>query len=204
MGGFAKTMYNIFLGWLRSATAWIWQSADSGEQLISEASGSWLKWVTENWLPLVIVLCAVCLLIDLIVYIVRWQPYRVWLRFLRVITGREKKADHEEESDTGSQWVYADGTTVSQADIQEHPVWQEATARQRAVRTEDDRLAAPVRPVKRVMPARVRKAADGTEQYILPTEQDGARSYHQPYYPPQWQTGSQKTTDPHDQLGGNQ
>lgn len=200
MGGFAKTMYNALLGWLRGITAWVWQSAGDGEQLVSEASGSWLRWLADNWLPLVIILCAAGVLIDVIVYIIRWQPYRVWLRFLRALTGKDKPSEQEAAADTGSQWVYADGTTVSQTEIRGGAAW-DVTARHGAA---DDRLAAPVRPVKRVMPARVRKAPDGSEQYILPTEQDGARSYHQPVYPPQWHGAAQHPSDSHDHRGGNQ
>ena len=61
-------------------------------------------------------------------------------------------------------------------------------------------LKAPVRPARRVIPARRRRAADGSEEYLLPDLGGEQQAYHQPYYPPQWHTGEQKTLDEGDNV----
>ena len=103
MGNFASTLFSSLLGWLRGAAAWLWSF------LTQQDSGGFIVWVADNWLPLVILLCAACMVIDFIVYMVRWQPYKVWASFFRRVTGRDR-----DEEDTGRirrRWIHADGST---------------------------------------------------------------------------------------------
>lgn len=170
MGQFANTMFSMLLGWVQTAVAWLWG-------LVTNADVSaWFRWLLDNWLPLTLILCGAGLLIDFIVYLIRWQPYRVWKRFLRRASGKSGDPQTEEE-DAALQfqrkWAYADGTT-SMEDLR-HPRQMEQPM------AGSERLELPIRPVRRV--AR-----------HVPQEQ----AYYQPVYPPQWQN---KTKD--DQ-GGNE
>ncbi len=187
MGNFANTLFSVLLGWVQGAAAWLWQL------MSSDGAGGFMGWVLDNWLLLVILLCAAGLMIDLVIYLLRWQPYRVWRSFWQQLDEEdEEEGLPEQPADTGEirQWVYADGTTAMETgpapEIAPAPVQQELP---------DMQLKTPVRPARRVIPARRRRAADGSEEYLLPDLGGVKQAYHQPYYPPQWHTGEQKTTN---------
>lgn len=75
MGSFANTVFSVLLGWLQSAIAWLWGVLASGSM------GGLLGWMISHWLPLTLLLCLVGMAVDFVVYLLRWQPYRVWRRF---------------------------------------------------------------------------------------------------------------------------
>jgi hypothetical protein len=132
----------------------------------------------DNWLLLVILLCLGGVLVDLVVYLLRWQPYRVWRSFLRRIRGLDRDDWTDEEEGPRRRLIYADGTVEDVTELPVEP--QEPTPVQ----------PAPVRPVRRLTPAR-RVIPDGSGEYIIPPFSDGGDAYHQPYYPPQWRPGDQ-------------
>lgn len=163
MGQFAGTLFSMLLGWVQTAAAWIWgliTNADSSE---------WLRWLGDNWLPLTLALCIGGVVVDFIVYLIRWQPYRMWGRFLR------RKEETEEENSPEPmapvyqrKWIYADGSTeVEDVRVPQPEAFQE-----------EEQLAAPIRPVRRM----ARRTSP-------------EQSYNQPVYPPQWR---------HDQQGENE
>ena len=158
MGPFANAMFNILLGWVQTAASWLWG-------LVTNADVSaWLHWLLENWLPLTILLCVAGGLIDFVVYLVRWQPYRVWRRFLH-------RQQEEVPEDSAPQplfrrkWVYADGST--EVEHVHYPAKEQDGLQQ-------DQLDAPIRPVRRSL----RQASQ-------------EEAYHQPVYPPQWRNNIQ-------------
>lgn len=156
MGQFAGTLFSLLLGWVQTAVSWLWSLATNADV------HAWLRWLLDNWLAVVVLLCIGGVLVDFLVYLIRWQPYRVWRSFLRRLSGKEA----ETAGDTGDQpllqrkWVFADGSTEVEEiyrDDSQH-LQQEA------------HLNAPIRPVRRVM-----------RSDLL------GQAYHQPVYPPQWQ-----------------
>lgn len=163
MGQFANTLFRVLLGWVQTAVSWLWNLTTNADV------SSWFRWVLHNWLPLTLILCGAGLLVDFLVYLLRWQPYRVWRRFLRRMNGKddEPQCGEDAQQQFQRQWVYADGTT-SIVDLRN-------TAQQEYPGIGSDHLELPIRPVRRV--AR-----------HLPREQ----AYYQPVYPPQWQN---KTMD---------
>lgn len=105
MGDFANTLFSVLLGWIRTAAEWLWSITGS------QNNGGMVGWIGENWLTLIIIVCAAGMLMDFFVHMLRWKPYKVWASFFRRITGRSGK---DEPSDSGRlrrQWMYADGTT---------------------------------------------------------------------------------------------
>ena len=88
MGSFASSAFSLMLAWVRSAAAWLWQLA-SGE----EASGLF-RWIGAHWKGLALALCVVGLVVDWVVYLIRWRPQRVWQSFFRRLrpAGRERAA----------------------------------------------------------------------------------------------------------------
>jgi len=120
MGSFANSVFSVLLGWIRAAVNQLWRMLDSDE------GGGMLAWIGENWLTLTVVLCAVGLIVDGVVYVLRWRPFQVWASFFRRLRGEGVEADEwtppapaeemQPESvpaptqTTGPVWVYPDGT----------------------------------------------------------------------------------------------
>ncbi len=153
MGQFANTLFSALLGWVQSAAAEVWN-------LVTNADVSlWLRWLLDNWLPLTLMLCVGGVVVDFIVYLIRWQPYRMWGRTLHRLKSKDDAdAALLEQAVPSRRWLHADGS-VTEEDVRE-PLQAEP----------EETLAAPIRPVRRV----ARRTS--VEQ-----------AYHQPYYPPQWQ-----------------
>ena len=157
MGLFANTLFSVLLGWVQTAASWLWN-------LVTNADvHAWLRWVLDNWLVLVILLCLGGIAVDFIVYLFRWQPYRVWANSLQRRKERKEPVPQEEEHQPILQrkWLYADGTTQ----VEDIPMPQQVQVQQPS-----ERLTAPIRPVRRVV-----------------RQESAERAYHQPVYPPQWQ-----------------
>lgn len=72
---YADTLITIMLGWIRAFTDWIWRllSADGGS-----SGRSFLGWFSHNWVKLVVVMIAVGIIVDWLVWLVRWRPYWLW------------------------------------------------------------------------------------------------------------------------------
>lgn len=176
MGNFANTLFSALLGWVQSALAWVWGLFGSG------GADGLMGWLLDNWLALTVVLCAAGVLIDLIMYLIRWQPYRVWRSFWHRGAGEAQ----EEGAQEPLQWLYADGNLVTQEPPQapEVPQAQPELA-----------LEAPLRAPQRVIPARNRRTQQPPEGYVLPSGDVVQAAYHQPYYPPQWNTGEMEKTN---------
>ena len=75
MGSFINALFNFLLGWIRGTAQWLWN------MVTSDSHGGLLGWAMRNWLPLVILLCIFGVVMDFLVYLIRWQPYRVWGNF---------------------------------------------------------------------------------------------------------------------------
>ena len=153
MGQFANMLFSVLLGWVQSAAAEVWS-------LVTNADVSlWLRWLLDNWLPLTLWLCVGGVVIDFVVYLVRWQPYRMWKRYLHRLRRKdEEDATPQEQAVPSRRWLHADGSVT------------EEEVRPPILDAQEETLEAPIRPIRRV--AR-RTSAE--------------QSYHQPYYPPQWQ-----------------
>lgn len=149
----------MLLGWVQTAAAWLWGLITNAE------TSAWLRWLVDNWLPLTLILCIGGLAVDFVVYLIRWQPYRMWGRFLR---RREPEAEENPREIAAPvyqrKWIYADGST----EVEDVRVPQPETA------PAEEQLDAPIRPVRRI----ARRASP-------------EQSYHQPVYPPQWRRDQQ-------------
>lgn len=121
MGSFANALYMGLLGWTRMMTYSVW-SAFSQEQ------GTGLfGWIGEHWILLAAVLCGIGLAADLIVYLIRWRPYRVWTSFFRKILHGRKQGTEEalpEESGSSEAPEYSSAfqeETFSDPEIRQEP-----------------------------------------------------------------------------------
>ena len=79
MGSFANTVFSLLLGWLQAVTSMIWSA------LTAKNSETFLQFIGNNWIIIAVILCFVGLIADFIVYIFRWEPYKVWRSFWKKI-----------------------------------------------------------------------------------------------------------------------
>lgn len=87
MGTLANSFFQTLVGWIRTLAAEIWTTASSPQ------TTTILSWIGRNWKPLAVLLCAVGLVVDLLVYLFRWQPFRVWRSFFRRLRNRRERVD---------------------------------------------------------------------------------------------------------------
>ena len=72
MGTLANSLFQTLLGWIRALAVEIWNTfSGSGETTL-------IRWLGDHWKFLAAALCAAGLIIDPLIYLFRWQPYRVW------------------------------------------------------------------------------------------------------------------------------
>ena len=77
--GYANAIVNAMLGWLKGLASWVLR-------LFNLSGGfSPLKFLADNWLKLLIVLLVLGVVLDLLVWLIRWRPHWVWFRKKRVI-----------------------------------------------------------------------------------------------------------------------
>ena len=81
---YSAAVVNALLGWLKGLASWVLKLFDLA------GSGSPLRWLSDNWLKLLIVLILLGLAIDFTVWMFRWRPYWVWFKKKRIIVNDEK------------------------------------------------------------------------------------------------------------------
>lgn len=72
MGSFANSVFNVLLGWIRGLVDGLWNL------IRSEEAADSLRWVGEHWLVLAVILAAGGILLDYLIWLIRWRPYYVW------------------------------------------------------------------------------------------------------------------------------
>jgi len=98
MGNIANAVFQTLLGWIRTLAAEVWHTATTDSRTI-------LEWISRNWIGAALILCAIGLAADLVVYLFRWQPYRVWRSFFFRIKYPENETDAPDESEEESRML---------------------------------------------------------------------------------------------------
>lgn len=91
MGSFANALFNGLFGWVQSAVRSLWNI------FTGDPKHSFLAWVGDHWILLAVLLCAAGLICDLGVYLLRWQPFRVWRSYWERKRGRKEEPEEEAE-----------------------------------------------------------------------------------------------------------
>ena len=68
------------LSWMRWITGWFWNIINSGE-----SGGGFLRWFSDHWLGLALFLIIAGVIIDWLIWMIRWRPYWLWLRKRQII-----------------------------------------------------------------------------------------------------------------------
>ena len=68
------------LSWMRWLTSWFWSITNS-----TGNTGGFLGWFGENWKSLAVTLIIAGVIIDWIIWMIRWRPYWIWTRKRQII-----------------------------------------------------------------------------------------------------------------------
>ena len=88
---FTQSLVEILLSWMQLLTSWVWNFFQA------DKAGGFLNWFANNWMHIALVLIIVGLIVDWLIWMIRWRPYWLWLRKRQIIyeeveTPRSKKA----------------------------------------------------------------------------------------------------------------
>ena len=88
MGTLADSLFNVLMSWVRALVNSIWALFTTDHMTLLEFLG-------KNWVMLVVIMLAAGLVMDWLVWLVRWKPYHLWARrvrrFLHLRKRRKKK-----------------------------------------------------------------------------------------------------------------
>ena len=97
--GFTNAIVNAMLGWLKGLATWVLRLFNLS------GGGSPLKFLANNWLKLLIICLIIGVVMDFLVWILRWRPYWVWFHKKRVIINDKNFFAHENDtSDADDPW----------------------------------------------------------------------------------------------------
>ena len=108
MSSFVNAFMNTLLAWVRDAAGWLWG-------IMAGEDGGFVAWVGRNWIVLTVMLCAICMAVDLVVHMFRWRPHLVWASFFRRMRRHHNDTAHQSVGGRVRRWVYADGQTRTEA-----------------------------------------------------------------------------------------
>ena len=86
ISGYSNAFVDLMLGWLKGLANWVLRLFN----LAGSVGGSPLLWLSKNWLKLLIFFLVLGVVVDRLVWLIRWRPYWVWFRKERVIVNDEK------------------------------------------------------------------------------------------------------------------
>ena len=89
--GYTNAIVNMMLGWLKALANWVLKLFN-----LAGSGGNPLLWLSENWLKLLIILLVAGVVLDWLVWMIRWRPYWVWFRKKRIIVNDERLLKGEE------------------------------------------------------------------------------------------------------------
>jgi len=96
--GYTNAIVNAMLGWLKGLASWVLR-------LFNLSGGfSPLKFLADNWLQLLIFFLILGVVIDLLVWLIRWRPHWVWFRKKRVIINDRNFFAQEKYIDDSDDW----------------------------------------------------------------------------------------------------
>lgn len=88
MGTFADSLFTVLMSWVRGLVNAIWALFTSDHTTLLEFFG-------KNWLLIAVVIIAAGLVIDWIIWLMRWQPYHLWAQRARRLLRMEEPEDEE-------------------------------------------------------------------------------------------------------------
>ena len=163
LSGYSNAFVDVMLGWLKGFANWVLRLFN----LAGSVSASPLLWLSQNWLKLLIFFLVLGVVLDRLVWLIRWRPYWVWFRKERIIVNDDKffaraelDPDAEWNEDLEDKWDERDYVVASTVVKRQ----EEAKARAESARAEG-------KPRRRRTDARVRRApADDRRRKANPAQ----------------------------------
>ena len=90
MGTLADSLFNVLMSWVRALVNSIWALFTTDHMTLLEFMG-------KNWVMLVVIMLAAGLVMDWLVWLVRWKPYHLWARRVRRFLHLPSPEEEEEE-----------------------------------------------------------------------------------------------------------
>ena len=90
MGTIADSLFSALMSWVRALVNDFWAIFSSERTTILEFLG-------KNWIGIVIILLAVGLVADWLIWLLRWQPYHLWAQRVRRLFGIKAPEDEAEQ-----------------------------------------------------------------------------------------------------------
>lgn len=76
---FAANVLEVMLSWFRALMNGVWSL------FTGSSGGSLLRWLSGSWKSLLILLLAIGVAMDVVVYLLRWRPFWWWFRKKRMV-----------------------------------------------------------------------------------------------------------------------
>lgn len=89
MGTLTDSLFTVLMSWVRGLVNALWA-------LFSSDHTTALEFLGKNWLLIALVLIAAGLVIDWIIWLLRWQPYHLWAQRARRLLRIEEPEEEEE------------------------------------------------------------------------------------------------------------
>ena len=208
MGGFTQSVLNALLAWLRTGITGLWDVVNSKD------AQTGLEWLGANWWLLVLVLAVGGIVVDYLVWFVRWRPFYVWRSSWRRFKRHFKKEKHQKPA-VSAQTMYKTpayepepykSEAYEQNIAYEEPFYEEIPAARPVPQLEETAYQPPKRPGRRSATTRQRTGLFGSvarniKENLRETADDGEfapyappkprvdkrAAFHRPAYPPGWQ-----------------
>lgn len=97
MGNLTDSLFSALMSWVRALVAAIWA-------LFSSERTTALEFLAKNWIGIAVTIIAAGLVIDWLIWLIRWQPYHIWAqrvrRLLRIAppTGEDEEDAAQDEA----------------------------------------------------------------------------------------------------------
>ena len=78
---FIESLVELMLSWMRWLTGWFWSIVNSE----GISGGGFLSWFAGHWVSIAVFLIVVGVIVDWLIWMIRWRPYWLWLRKRQII-----------------------------------------------------------------------------------------------------------------------
>lgn len=165
ISGYSNAIVDLMLGWLKGLANWVLRLFN----LAGGTGGSPLLWLSRNWSKLLVFFLALGIILDILIWLIRWRPYWVWFRKERVIVNDDRffndadidRAD-DWEGDLASNWDEHDYVVASTVVKRQSEQKRQGEPSKAGRRAEGDR-SAPARR-RRTEGTKVRRHVDGDDK----------------------------------------
>lgn len=149
----STAVMNLMLGWLKGIANWILGLFD----LAGTSAFSPLQWLSDNWKMMLITLLIAGVVIDVLVWLLRWRPHWVWFNKKRIVIHDDDFFAGEELVDSG---LY-DPTLFTQTAPQRRRTSPPPS------RSRDDMRYRGERPVRRPAPVKRERPQNGDDFFNI-------------------------------------